>query len=162
MATIYRFIIENREGGASSGRKNALSTSESRKGAGKKGTSSLFGSPRGGVEHNRRMRAINPLMNRVTGGYWEQGMRIGRAGMGLARNVKEKGLKGALTGPAIFIIVAWAIQTFLKLQKKNLEWGQKINTQNYNSMENGVSQVHGIYTVERNFWSGRVTYNENK
>lgn len=163
MATIYRFIIENREsGGASSGGRKAGLTGSAKKGAGKKGTSSFFGGERGGVEHNRRMRAINPLLNKVTNGYWEQGMRVGRAGLGLAKNIEEKGVKGALVGPSIAIIIAWAIQTFLKLQNKNLEWGKQRNEQNYKQMENGVSAVHGAYSVERNFWSGRRTFNENK
>lgn len=160
MATIYRYIVELREGGAD-GRTN---NTTSKKGAGKKGKDTLntFGSSRGGVEHGRRMRAINPLLNRATGGYWEKGMRIGRASIGMAKNVQEKGIKGVMAGPAWAIIVAFIIQTFFKLQNKNLEWGQQRNIQNYKQMETGIGQVHGEYSVSRNFWSGRVTYNENK
>ena len=159
MATIYRYIIETREGGGTSGRKNNQAPSKKTVGKGK--WVSILNSPKGGVEHNRKMRAINPLLNKATHGYWEQGMRIGRAGMGLVQKNTETG-KYRLALPAFAIIFAWIIQTFFKLQSKNLEWGRKRNTQNYKAMENGVSQVHGEYQVSVNAMSGRVSYNENR
>lgn len=158
MATIYRYILETREGGGTSGRKN---NNAPKKATGKGKWLGGVG-PKGGVEHNRRMRAINPLINRATHGYWEQGMRLGRAGMGLARNVSEKGFKSAFVGPAIAIIIAWVIQTLFKWQRKQMDIANKQNTQNYKSMENGVSQIHGEYQVTRNWWNGKVSYNENK
>lgn len=163
MATIYRFIVENKySGGTGEGRK--ASSGISKKGAGKKGANSLnlFGNSRGGVEHNRRMRAINPLLNKATGGYWEKGMRVGRASIGFARSVKEDGIKTAIGGVGFAIIVAYIIQTLLKYQNKNLQWGKERNTQNYKQMETGVSQVHGEYQIMVNGISGRRTYNENK
>lgn len=163
MATIYRFIVENKNGsGTGEGRKASSGTSK--KGAGKKGlkATDVFGSSRGGVEHGRRMRAINPLLNRATNGYWEKSMRLGRAGMGMARNISEKGAKGILAGPAIAIIIALIIQSLLQFQRKQIAIADKQNTQNYKAMENGVSQVHGEYQVTRSFWVGKVNYNENK
>lgn len=164
MATIYRFIIEQKQSGGSggSGRK-PRDNSATTKGAAKKGKQvSLFGGERGGVEHNRKMRAINPLINRMTGGAWEKGMRIGRAGLGMAKNVQEKGAKGVFAGPALAIIIAFAITMLMKW----LEWEQqkasRLNAQNYKQLENGIGAVHGQYKVSTNILTGRHTYNQNK
>ena len=159
MATIYRFVIEQRESRASSGR---TTSSGSKTGAGKKGRNvSIFGGEKGGVEHNRKMRAINPLLNKATGGIWEQGMRIGRAATGLVTRNTETGKIG-ISGPALAIIIAWAIQTVLKIQNKSIQRAEKQNTQNYNQLENGFSSIHGAYEVASNFWNGRITLNQNK
>lgn len=157
MATIYRYIIENAEGGASSGRKTSTAP---RKATAKGRWVGLVG-PKGGVEHNRKMRAINPLLNRATNGYWEQGMRLGRAGLGLVKKNTETG-EVKIGGVGWFIIIAWAIQTFLKFQRKQIALADKQNTQNYKAMENGVSQIHGQYNVTRNWWNGKINYNENR
>lgn len=159
MATIYRFIIENREG---TGRSSGRTTSQGTKGAGKQGRNiSLFGGGKGGVEHNRKLRAINPLINKATGGIWEQGMRIGRAGMGLITKNTETGKIG-ISGPALAIIIAWLIQTTLKIQNKQIQRANKQNTQNFNQLENGYSSIHGAYEVTSSWWNGRITLNQNK
>lgn len=159
MATIYRFIVEQRDSRASSGRSVS---SGSKTGAAKKGRNvSIFGGEKGGVEHNRKMRAINPLLNKATGGIWEKGMRVGRAGLGLVTRNTETGKIG-LSGPAIAIIIAWAIQTAMKHHSKTIEKANKQNTQNYNQLENGYGAIHGAYEVVSNFWTGRITYNQNK
>lgn len=157
MATIYRYILETREGGASSGRKT--NTTPKKATAKSKGLGGI--GQRGGVEHNRKMRAINPLLNRATHGYWEQGMRLGRAATGLFKTNKETG-KVTIGGVGWAIIIAWVIQTLLKWQRKQIAIADKQNEQNYKSMENGVSQIHGQYQVARNFWTGKVNYNENR
>lgn len=163
MATIYRLIVENKyNGGTGDGRK--ASSGISKKGAGKKGANSLnlFGSSRGGVEHGRRMRAINPLLNRATGGYWEKGMRLGRAGVGFVNTASEKGIRTAIGGVGFMIFIAFLIQTMLKYRKKQMVNAEKQNAQNYKSMEVGISAIHGQYSIDRNFWNGKINYNENK
>ena len=158
MATIYRFIIEERQSGGSSGR----STSGGTKGAGKKGRNvSIFGGAKGGVEHNRKMRAINPLLNKATGGVWEKGMRVGRAAMGLVTRNTETGKVG-ISGTALAIIIAFAIQAVLKYQNKEIQKANKQNTQNYNQLENGYGAIHGAYEVTSSWWNGRITLNQNK
>ena len=160
MATIYRFVIEQRQT-QSSGRKSNSSSSNS-KGAAKKGRMvSIFGGEKGGVEHNRKMRAINPLLNRMTHGYWEKGMRLGRAGLGLVQKNTETGKLG-ISGPAIAIIIAFIIQTLMKWQNIERQKAEQFNAQNYKAMENGFGAVHGQYKITTNFWTGRMTYNENK
>ena len=162
MATIYRFIIEQKTtGGSGSGRKNQTQA-PSKKTPSKKGRwVSIFGGDKGGVEHNRKLRAINPLLNKATGGYWEKGMRLGRAGLGLVQRNTETGKPG-LSGPAVAIIIAFIIQSLLKWQKAEQQKAQKYNAQNFKMLENGVSQIHGAYEVVADTWTGRLTYNQNK
>ena len=160
MATIYRFIVEQRTRSGGDGR-NPRSTTG--KGAAKKGRSvSFFGGEKGGVEHNRKMRAINPLLNRATGGWWEKGMRVTRAGIGLGKSVSQNGAKGVLTGPALYIIVAFMITMLLKWQNQEIKKARELNAQNYKQLENGVGAIHGQYKVNTAFFTGRHTYNQNK
>ena len=159
MATIYRFIVEQKVSQTGSGRKVA---DPAVKGAAKKGRMvSLFGGDKGGVEHNRKLRAINPLINRMTGGAWEKGMRIGRAAGGLVKVNTETGKIG-LSGPAIAIIIAFILQVLMKWLQIQQEGAKKLNTQNYKQLENGIGAVHTQYKVSTNLLTGRHTYNQNK
>lgn len=158
MATIYRFIVEQKTSGRGSGRNSQTRT----KGSGKSKTITLLGSLKGGVEHNRKLRAINPLLNKLTGGVWEKGMRVGRAGLGLLKFNAETGAFAGFSGVAIAIIVAFAIQEIFKWQSREREKANKLNTQNYKAMENGFSAIHGAYEVSANGWTGRLSYNQNK
>ena len=162
MATIYRFIVEQKVSSTGSGR-TPKDPSSTGKGAAKKGkwVSMIGGGEKGGVEHNRKMRAINPLLNRMTGGAWEKGMRLGRAGAGLIQRNTETG-KIRASGTAIAIIIAFVIQTVLKVQQRQIAEQQKINEQNFKALENGVGAIHGEYSVTRSAWNGRVSYNQNK
>ena len=162
MATIYRFIVENRGGSGrgGSGRKSDSSFAP-RKSTGKGKWVSVLHSDRGGVEHNRKMRAINPLLNRATGGYWEKGMRLGRAGLGLVQKNTETG-DIRLNKTAITIWIAFIVMSIMKIHKKQIVDATKQNTQNYNSMEVGISSIHGEYEINRNYWNGKLSYNENK
>lgn len=161
MATIYRFIVEQRAASGGDGRRTKPEGS-GRKSAAKKGRwVSIFGGEKGGVEHNRKMRAINPLLNRATGGWWEKGMRVGRAATGLVTRNTETGKLG-ISGPAIAIIIAFAIQMLLKWQKIEQIKAQKLNAQNYKQLENGFGAIHGQYEVSTHVLTGRHTYNQNK
>lgn len=162
MATIYRFIVEQKISQGGSGR-TPRDTSTSKRTTAKKGKSvSFFGGDKGGVEHNRKMRAINPLLNRMTGGYWEKGMRATRASIGLAKNVSEKGAKGIFAGPAIVILVAMVVTALMKYLASEQQKAQKLNAQNYKQLENGVGAINGQYRISTNFFTGRHTYNQNK
>ena len=159
MATIYRFIVEQKISGDGDGRQARSGVG---KGAAKKGRMvSLFGGDKGGVEHNRKMRAINPLLNRVTGGWWEKGMRLSRAGLGLVKKNSETGKLG-ISGVSIAILFAFLIQMLLKWQSNEQRKAEKLNAQNYKQLENGVGAIHGQYKVSQNIFTGRVKYNENK
>ena len=163
MATIYRFIIEQKQTAS----KDSGGKPRATKGAGKKGSSMpLFGGSRGGVEHNRKMRAINPILNKVTNGVWEKGMRLTRAGMGMVKNYQEGGLKAAFSGPSIAIIIAFVLITvwnaFAKWNQRERASADKLNAENFKQLENGGAAIHGSYKIMVNGWSGRITYNENK
>ena len=160
MATIYRFVVEQKGRGGGGGKPRA------NKGAGKKGKDlPLFGGDKGGVEHNRKMRAINPILNKVTGGVWEKGMRLGRAAGGLVKVNSETG-KITVGGPSIAIIIAMILitiwNTISKYNQQDRAIAEKTNTQNYVSLENGTGAIHGAYKVVTNYWSGKISYNENK
>lgn len=159
MATIYRFIVEQKTSSTGTGRK---SSEVSGKGAGKKGRMvSIFGGEKGGVEHNRKLRAINPLLNRMSGGWWEKGMRLGRAGLGLVTKNTETGKLG-ISGPALAIIIAFAIQMLMKWHQSEIKKAEKQNAQNFKQLETGVGAINGQYRVSQNMWTGRHTYNQNK
>ena len=163
MATIYRFIIEQKTKADSGGRKSTNISGCATKGAAKKGKSvSLFGGDRGGVEHNRKMRLINPLVNKATGGAWEKGMRLGRAAIGVYKNVQEKGAKGLFAGPAWVIIAQFVLLALLKWQDFERDRAIKQNGQNFKQLENGVGAIHGAYEVSTHIITGRQTYNQNK
>lgn len=161
MATIYRFIIEQKTTGSGSrgGRKEGATN---KKQTAKRGRwVSIFGGEKGGVEHNRKLRAVNPLLNKATGGYWERSMRLGRAGMGLVQKNTETGKIG-FSGTAIAIIVSLIITSLLKYRRQGMAEAKKNNASNFKAMENGSGTIHGEYEVSKTFWSGTIQYNQNK
>ncbi len=162
MATIYRFIVEQRTRQSGNGRQVSAATTTDKKSAAKKGRMvSIFGGEKGGVEHNRKMRAINPLLNRVSGGWWEKGQRLGRAGLGLVTKNTETGKLG-VSGPAIAIIISFIITMLMKWQAQERVRAERMNAQNYKQLENGYGAIHGQFKISQNAFNGRITYNENK
>ena len=80
----------------------------------------------------------------------------------MGKSISKNGAKGILTGPALYIIIAFVITMLLKWQSKEIEKANKMNAQNFKQLENGVGAVHGQYKITTNFWTGRHTYNQNK
>lgn len=161
MATIYRFIIEQKAHADSGGRKSTNTSGKATKGAAKKGKLvSIFGGEKGGVEHNRKMRAINPLINKATGGAWEKGMRATRAIGGLVK--EDKNGKMGISGPAVAILIQMVLLGLLKWQDFERDKATKQNIQNFKQLENGVGAIHGAYEVSTHIFTGRQTYNQNK
>jgi len=160
MATIYRFIVEASK--ATGVATDADGVVIPAKGAGSKGGSSgsgrgfNFGGSRGGVEHNRYMRPINPLLNRLTGGWWEKGQRLGRAAVSLPEQFTQKGI-GALGSTGMLIILQFAImmavQAFSDQQKKAKEENQS----NFLKIKSGQTTLSQDYKVSKNIF-GLITY----
>ena len=160
MATIYRFIVEQKTSSGGDGRKGGGGSSKS---SSKKGRNvSLFGGKKGGVEHNRKMRAVNPLLNRMTGGKWEKGMRLGRAGLGLIQVNKETGKFAGLSGTSVAIIIAFLLQILIKWWIRERQKADQFNAQNFKALENGFGSIRSEYEISVNSWTGRLTYNQNK
>lgn len=164
MATIYRFIVEEGKSAKGGARKGGGGNSKTKSG---KSTSLLkmLSGNKGGVEANRKMRAINPLINKMTFGYWEKATRLGRASMGLVKfKETENGtLKYAgLSGSAVAIIIALAIATYLKIQNISISKNEKENSMNFKKLEVGQTQNHGNYKTSVNLWNGHINYNQNK
>ena len=162
MATIYRFIVEQKTTSGGGRKSSSESSGMSKKSTAKKGRYvSVLGGEKGGVEHNRKMRAINPLLNKITGGYWERFARVGRAGAGLITKNTETGKYG-VSGVSIAILIAFAIKTLLDIQKLQTQKADQKNKQNFKQLENGFGQINGAYDISVNMWNGRLTYNQNK
>jgi hypothetical protein len=161
MATIYRFIVEARQA-------NGVSTDADGnvipvKGAGSKGGSSgsgsgfNFGGSRGGVEHNRYMRPINPLMNQLTGGWWEKGQRLGRASAGVLDVASKKGIGSALASTGSLIIIQFAIMMAVQAFKDQQKKAKEENQSNYLKIVSGQTTLGQDYKVSRNIF-GKITY----
>jgi hypothetical protein len=163
MATIYRFIVEARK--ATGVSYDADGNPIPAKGAGSKGGGSLlahnpFGKNKGGVEHNRYMRPINPLMNQLTGGWWEKGQRLGRSAMSLPSaftgkdgkfNVAGFGSTGALL--ILQFAIMMGVQAFKDQQKKAKEENQS----NFLKIKSGQTTIGQDYKVSKDIF-GKITY----
>ena len=169
MATIYRFIVESQSGSGNNyvvdenGEVQPLAGAGSKMGGGggSSGNRSLVahnpsGRNTGGVEHNRYMRPINPLMNRWTGGYWEKGTRVGRAAMQLPSEFDSKGL-GALKSVASLIILQFLIMELDKRFREQQRKAKEENQANYLKIMSGQTVLGQDYKVSRNIF-GKITY----
>ena len=160
MATIYRFIVEARK--ATGVSYDANGNPIPVKGAGSKGGFSLTahnptGKNRGGVEHNRYMRPINPLMNQLTGGWWEKGQRLGRAGAGVLDVAKTKGIGAALGSTGALIIMQFAIMMAVQAFRDQQKKAKEENQANYLKIISGQTTLGQDYKVSRNIF-GKITY----
>jgi DNA-directed RNA polymerase beta' subunit len=166
MATIYRFIVES-TGQAQT--QNLLANNSvdangviiPKKGAGSKGGGSLVahnptGKRGGGTDHNRYMRPINPLLNRVTGGWWEKINRVGRATAQLPADINNGGLK-ALGGVASLIIIQFAIMEVEKLIREQIKKAKEENQANFLKIKSGQTTIGTDYKVSRDLF-GKITY----
>jgi hypothetical protein len=163
MATIYEFIVRSQEGTQDQQvTQDVVGNPIPLKGAGTKvggvGTSFNFGGTRGGVDHNRYMRPINPLINRITGGYWEKGTRVGRALNQLPSDIKSYGF-GALTGVASLILVQFAIMEVDKYIREQRKKAKEENQSNFLKQKSGESVLSGSFRINRNFF-GKITYDQ--
>lgn len=154
MATIYRFIVEGREtANADQTQLDAQGARVPVKGA---GTRSYTGSNRG-VEHNRYMRAVNPLVNRHTGGWWEKGLRVGRATKGVYLTSKSHGLKSALTGVGAIILLQFAIMEISRAIERARKEADLENRANFLKLQSGQTVLPKDYKLNRSMF-GKITY----
>jgi hypothetical protein len=154
MASVYRIIVENKEinnGYSISSNGEILPKKGSSKGSGLK--NGILTGKRGGVEHNRYMRPINPLLNRYTGGVWEKSLRFGRAMSGLITT-------GSLVGASILLQFGVnALDKTFRQYKKRVEQN---NNSNFLQMKYGVNTINEAYSVSKNIITGKITYKSQK
>jgi len=159
MATIYRFLVEDMTGQQAQNF-DVDGNPVAPKGAGSKGGGGNrlfnFGGSRGGVEHNRFMRPINPLMNRFTGGWWEKGQRVVRAAGSLPEQFKTKGF-GALASTGSLILLQFAIMEFDRWFREQQKKAKEENQANYLKIVSGQTVLGQDYKVSRNIF-GKITY----
>jgi hypothetical protein len=106
------------------------------------------------------MRPLNPLLNQITGGWWEKGQRLGRAAASLPAAFKAKGggfnAAGFGSTGALIIMqfaIMMAVQAFRDQQKKAKEENQA----NYLKIISGQTTIGQDYKVSRNIF-GKITY----
>jgi hypothetical protein len=164
MATIYRFIVEAQK--ATGVTTDADGVVIPAKGAGSKGGASgsgsgfNFGGSRGGVEHNRYMRPINPLMNQLTGGWWEKGQRLGRAAASLPEAFKTKQGKFNAAGfgsVGMLLILQFAIMMGVQAFKEQQKKAKDENQANFLKIKSGQTTLGQDYKVSKNIF-GLITY----
>jgi hypothetical protein len=169
MATIYRFIVESQSNGGNNyvvdenGEVQPLAGAGSKMGGGGSGGNRSLvahnpsGRNTGGVDHNRYMRPINPLLNRWTGGYWEKGQRVGRSVAQIGRDLGSgAGLK-AFAGTGGLILLQFAIMEFDKWFREQQRKAKEENKSNYLKIVSGQTVLGQDYKVSRNIF-GKITY----
>ena len=160
MATIYRFIVEQRgSGGSGNG------------GASKKSTTKtitplklLTGGVGGGANNNRSMRGVNAVMNVAIPNY-EKGVRFAKASLGLIKLKQKEGggyAFAGISGTALAVFFVLMLRIAMSHHKKLTEKEERNNNSNYKKLETGQTAIHGQFNVVSNFWSGKLTFNENK
>jgi hypothetical protein len=163
MATIYRFIVEARK--ATGVSYDADGNPIPAKGAGSKGGGSLLahnpsGKNRGGVEHNRYMRPINPLLNQLTGGWWEKGTRLGRSVMSLPEAFRTKEGKFTAAGfgsTGMLLILQFAIMMGVQAFKDQQKKAKEENQSNFLKIKSGQTTIGQDYKVSKDIF-GKITY----
>ena len=115
------------------------------------------GRPRTGkaVEHNRISRVWNSTANKVTNGFWEKANRAG------------KSIKGAIlynSGVGYAIIAQFALNEVFKQFDNYRRTQSERNEKDSLKIRVGALDLGSgdSYSLNRNFWSGRITYKTNR
>jgi hypothetical protein len=154
MATIYRFIVEEKQGNANTAT-TANGVAVPRNGAGNKGFN--LGGMFGGTEHNRFMRPLNSVMNRVTGGVWERGVRITKAGANVINAGAKGGIAGVLGSVGFAIITQFLIIEMFKMFEQEKKKAREENQANFLKIKTGQTVLGSDYKINKDIF-GRITY----
>jgi hypothetical protein len=154
MATIYRFIVEEKQGNANTAT-TANGVAVPRNGAGNKGFN--LGGMFGGTEHNRFMRPINSVMNRVTGGVWEKGTRLVKAGVNTINAGAKGNIAGVLGSVGFYIIVQFLVIEMMKMFDQEKKKAREENQANFLKIKTGQTVLGPDYKINKDIF-GRITY----
>ena len=154
MATIYEFIVRDQ---TKNGKQEMIDpdTGEviAKKSVAKE--KPLSGSNKG-VDHNRYMRAVNPLINRYVPGF-EKYVRGGRAIVGVFDTLATTGIKSAITGVGAIVLLEMVLTTLDDLRREKIEEAKKENIANYNKLITGQTQLSQNVKATKNIW-GKITF----
>lgn len=154
MATIYEFIVRDQTKNG----KQEMIDPETGEVIAKKSVAKekpLSGSNKG-VDHNRYMRAVNPLINRYVPGF-EKYVRGGRAIIGVYDTTLKEGLKAGLTGVGAIVLLELALTKLDDMRREKLEETKKENIANYNKLVTGQTQLSQNVVATKNIW-GKITF----
>ena len=154
MATIYEFIVRDQ---TKNGKQEMIDpdTGEviAKKSVAKE--KPLSGSNKG-VDHNRYMRAVNPLINRYVPGF-EKYVRGGRAVVGMYDTLVQTGIKSAITGVGAIVLLELALTKLDDIRREKIEETKKENIANYNKLITGQTQLSQNVKATKNIW-GKITF----
>ena len=154
MATIYEFIVRDQTKDG----KKLMVDNETGEVIGKSSVAKekpLSGSNKG-VDHNRYMRAVNPLINRYVPGF-EKYVRGGRAIVGMYDTLVQKGIKSAITSVGAIVLLELALTKLDDLRREKIEEAKKENIANYNKIITGQTQLSQNVKATKNIF-GKITF----
>ena len=154
MATIYEFIVRDQ---TKNGKQEMIDpdTGEviAKKSVAKE--KPLSGSNKG-VDHNRYMRAVNPLINRYVPNF-EKYVRGGRAIVGVFDTLVQQGVTSAITGVGAIVLLELALTKLDDLRREKIEEAKKENIANYNKIITGQTQLSQNVKATKNIF-GKITF----
>ena len=154
MATIYEFIVRDQTKGG----KKVMVDDETGEVIAKSSVAKekpLSGSNKG-VDHNRYMRAVNPLINRYVPGF-EKYVRGGRAIVGVFDTLVQTGITSAMTGVGAIVLLELALTKLDDMRREKIEETKKENIANYNKLITGQTQLSQNVKATKNIW-GKITF----
>ena len=154
MATIYEFIVRDQTKDG----KKLMVDNETGEVIGKSSVAKekpLSGSNKG-VDHNRYMRAVNPLINRYVPGF-EKYVRGGRAVVGMYDTLVQTGIKSAITSVGAIVLLELALTKLDDLRREKIEEAKKENIANYNKLITGQTQLSQNVKASKNIF-GKITF----
>ena len=154
MATIYEFIVRDQTKNS----KQEMIDPDTGEVISKKSVAKEkpFSGSNKGVDHNRYMRAVNPLINRYVPGF-EKYVRGGRAIVGMYDTLVQTGIKSAITGVGAIVLLELALTKLDDLRREKIEEAKKENIANYNKLITGQTQLSQNVKATKNIF-GKITF----
>ena len=154
MATIYEFIVRDQTKGG----KKIMVDDETGEVIGKSSVAKEkpFSGSNKGVDHNRYMRAVNPLINRYVPGF-EKYVRSGRAIVGVYDTLVQTGITSAMTSVGAIVLLELALTKLDDLRREKIEEAKKENIANYNKLITGQTQLSQNVKATKNIF-GKITF----
>lgn len=153
MATIYEFIVKDQTTKESrmvdSDTGEVIARNEVKK-------SKPFSGSNKGVDHNRYMRAVNPLVNRYVPNF-EKSVRAGRAIAGIYDTTLQNGFVSGFTGVGAVVMLELILVKLDDLRREQIEKAKADNLANYNKLITGQTQLSNTINASKNIF-GKITF----